>query len=879
MSRFRDPDAAERAIERLGKLTMRPFERLIDSAFEGCPDPDQALVRLERWFKALSNPGTVFDALVGTPGLGRLLVTLLGASHQMADLLAQNPELANLMLDPELLAARITLDKVRENGRRLLAASTSYSHSLDRLRFLKQVSMVRIAAADLGRLWGEEEVWLAISVVAEALLDLARDVVWQAYARERGVEGPCPVSVVGMGKLGGDELNYSSDVDLVYVLDDDADEKTERHAIRFCERYGRALADKMGRGSLYRVDLRLRPFGSTGPIVSRMRAVESYYERYAEAWEHQALIRSRVVSGTPEVAERWEAMRVRTAFQPARTEWAIEQLLGMRDRIEEKGGVEDLKRGAGGIRDVEFLAQILQMIYGFTYPQLREPGTCGTLRTLTEVGLLPGEVGPDLLEGYTFLRQVEHRRQIVGGLQTHALPTQALERETLAREMGFGSVHAFDAALGLHRTRIRHWYQFMLRRGDEAEPSARDEVARRVGLQALAWIDGLPDAEAFYASLVENEGSLKRVALLVDAAPALVPSLRDDLATTEQVITGEVAEEFDLGDRLGDLAERGEWEGLAKALNRSWLRLAARWVLVGDIEFGLRMSELLELAFRAILTGLGARFEALVLGSCASGDVGLYSDADLVFLLPDGGDIQQAEQTARRFLATVQSLRQYDSPLMVDLRLRPEGRRGLLVRTYEGVRRYERGPMEPWERFALGRARQVYGQGEALELARQASYGRPLSTEDLESLLRLKERIETERVRPSERTRNVKLGHGGLDDVDWTIQLLLLRHPEVALGCESVRAADRLKALERAGLLGADTVGELAEARRFLLETRLRLPLLGLEDDVIPDGADKLAHLAATFGFGSPQEYLAEFEVRRAAVRAAYEATVGRLRG
>ena len=530
MSGFSDMAAARETAARISEVAMRDASEFVLSAAEATSHPDQALVNLERWLKATGNAATYYDAMTAVPELARLLVALLGASHQLADVLVQNPEMADFVFDPAVIQSPPERNALAEHAKRLLESSTSYSHSLDRLRFLKQSWQLRIATADLGALWPEEKVWKALSDVADVLLSTARGVVWSHVSDG---EEQCPVTVVAMGKLGGLELNFSSDIDLVYVLKDGVGDEGEKQAVRFCETLNRALSDRMGRGSLYRVDLRLRPYGARGSLLPSIRAIEAYYERYAEPWEHVALIRSRVVVGDEGIAQRWSALRERTSFQKSRGEWVIEDLLKMRARLEESTGESDIKRGAGGIRDVEFLTQILQLLYGNDNPSVQTRATCDALRELAKVGALKQRAVTELIDSYTFFRQVEHRAQLLGDRQTHEIPEKWEDRAYLGRRMGYSSLPAFDAAVKLRRTKVRGWYDEILRPYKTETGSSRERVLKTAGTDALlvsSWIDGLAESESFYTSLDENESSLNRVRNLVRDAPAMVPLLREHLA-------------------------------------------------------------------------------------------------------------------------------------------------------------------------------------------------------------------------------------------------------------------------------------------------------------------------------------------------------------
>ncbi|HWA83182.1 MAG TPA: hypothetical protein VG820_07115, partial [Fimbriimonadaceae bacterium] len=578
---FHNQEAAGNALERLAALTGVPIPVEL---FDDVPDPDQALQNFERWLRATSSPTFQIQQVLDDVELGHLLVLLLGASQPIADSLIQNPELASLVLDRSALAAVPTREEIERQGRTLLSDATSYSHALDRLRFLRQRSILPIVVNDLARTWPEPVVWKAISDLAEALLALTLEVVWEDQKSTRGLDGECPIMVVGFGKLGGGELNYSSDIDLVYVFRDGGEDV---RLSRVCEALTRAISDRMGRGQLYRVDLRLRPYGGTGPVVCSMRAVESYYDLYAEQWEIQALLRSKPIAGPAELCERWEAMRQKHCFKPKLALEAIEQSLAMRARTEQSAGDGDIKRGSGGIRDVEFLAQILQLVYGYRRPSLQVRSTLDAIGALEAEGVLDHAVCESLREGYTFLRQAEHRIQFVDGQQTHSLPVTEAGQERLARLMRVPGWGELSNLLSMHRRTIGSLYQSTLH--PQAETTAdRAIVTNALGSlshSALQWFDVLPESGAFYASLVHNHDSLDRVREILRFAPRLVPLFKSSVSLTELLISGEIEEEFDAPAAIDALPYDAKPKAIADAYTSAWTVLCAKWVLTqaGDL--------------------------------------------------------------------------------------------------------------------------------------------------------------------------------------------------------------------------------------------------------------------------------------------------------
>lgn len=268
----------------------------------------------------------------------------------------------------------------------------------------------------------------------------------------------------------------------------------------------------------------------------------------------------------------------------------------------------------------------------------------------------------------------------------------------------------------------------------------------------------------------------------------------------------------------------------------------------------------------------------MALGSYANQSAGFVSDLDLMFLAEDCGPESGHEKQAQAFLGEMRELRSFGIPVNCDLRLRPEGRHGMLVRTYEGFSAYELAAMDLWERFALGECRTVWGSSRAFELVVKAAYALPITPERLQELLAMKKRIETERVTVKYRTRNVKLGVGGLSDIEWFVHLHEMRYPTATEAGTLHRLDDRLRQLARARLINAVELDALSEGLRHLLTLRERLALLGLTTDIVPENPDRLDRLAWTFGFERGNEFLAKHEHITSAVRLIFLEGIERLR-
>ena len=880
MNHFLHPDHALSAKNRLEELSGLALDQFFELAFVGNVAPDVALTNLERWLRTTSNPSLYLEQIVNLPPVGRILLSMFGASQPIADTLIQNPELASLIFEASELRRIPRPESMRDEGLRLLSASTSHLHALDRLRFLRQRWNLPIAINDFSGAWEQEVVWKALSDLADVLIQLAADVEWEEYAKQKNLDHRPEMMIVGFGKLGGQELNYSSDVDLVYVVEDGLEEKVDRDCTRYFENFGRALSDRMGRGSLYRVDLRLRPYGGAGPILRSMRAYEAYYRLYAEPWEVQALLRSKPIVGSPALIARWNEMRRLHCFRPTLSEISLEQMLSMKARIESGAAELDLKRGEGGIRDVEFLTQILQMIHGHDRPELQVLSTCDAIRALESAGVLEHSIATALVEGYTFLRKLEHRTQLVGDQQTHSIPSSPEAREGLAKMMGCDTWANLSQMLANQRKTIQAIYRSTLK----LEPKTSEDRSQvlqslgPLGASALNWFDGLPESAAFYKGLITNEGSLERVRSILSNAPRLINQFKSSVSLTELLMSGEIEEIDDPWVRIQKLPVTTELPHLADLYVHAQTALLARWVLNADFSIGPCLAKLADTLLEHCAKRLAIQFDIIALGSYGTEDLGPGSDADMLLLVEDRTMQSAAEGQAQKLLALLSQLKRIGVPIEFDLRLRPEGSKGLLVRTFDGLRAYDLDGMEMWERFALGHARQVYGNPASLAVVLHCAHGLPLTPERLTELTKMKRRIETERVSPQHVRRQIKLGIGGLSDIEWLVHLHEMRYPTATKAGETTLMEARIQNLVNARLINAVEGNVLSDAHAFLVSLRIRIFLIGIEEDLLPENPDKLDRLAASCGFTEGNLLLARYQTITEAVRQLYLEALERLK-
>ncbi|HEX3152493.1 MAG TPA: bifunctional [glutamate--ammonia ligase]-adenylyl-L-tyrosine phosphorylase/[glutamate--ammonia-ligase] adenylyltransferase, partial [Gemmataceae bacterium] len=433
----------------LGNTTNGLFN-FLGQILPSTADPDQALNALEHF---LANPTArgLLPALVADDG-ARLanLLQLFGTSHFLGDVLAADPD----FLETATASLRVTptRDDLIENLRAKTAAAIDDGAVLRAIRRFRRRQLLRIGVNDILRDRPLEEITADLSRVAEAAVIVAWDQAVRAtenrFGEPRsGTGAAARAAVLAFGKLGGGELNYSSDIDLMVVYDEDG-QTTSRRPIGNDDFYARAVAELIrllsvhtDRGPAYRVDFRLRPDGQRGPLARSLASTLGYYDNLGRTWERQALIKVRPIAGDADLGAEFVDAVQPFVYKRFLSFAEINEIKAMKRKIEQHahrtGGAREVKTGPGGIRDVEFAIQFLQLLNGGDLPAVRRRDTLGALHALEQAGCLTDTEYRGLDDAYRFLRKVEHRLQLLFDLQTHRLPEATDELRKLARRMNY----------------------------------------------------------------------------------------------------------------------------------------------------------------------------------------------------------------------------------------------------------------------------------------------------------------------------------------------------------------------------------------------------------------------------------------------------------
>jgi glutamate-ammonia-ligase adenylyltransferase len=431
---------------------LQPLIPLLLRALGASPDPDRALLSFARWFAAVGSPYSHLQTLVRHPVSLELFCLVTGSSQYFADLLARQPEYFEIIANPGVRSGAKSAARLYRDASALVDTCRLPELKRDVLRRWKAREMLRIGVRDLAGLADMPATAREFSNLADACVQKAHDIALSMLALAPEASPP-PFAILGMGKLGGQELNYSSDIDLMFVHGDDlpselplADGRRMETAVylrRIAESLIKILADETANGHVFRVDMRLRPEGRFGPLTRSLSSFRAYYESWAENWERQALLKARFIAGDRALGEAFMALIEPFVYRRQVSSMFLEDIRANKRRIEQKCALEDetetnVKTGYGGIRDVEFIVQILQLELGGAYPALRTPNTLSALQRLRHAHFLTDVEARELADDYKFLRTLEHRLQLLHGFQTQTLPPRE-EREGKREEGGENS--------------------------------------------------------------------------------------------------------------------------------------------------------------------------------------------------------------------------------------------------------------------------------------------------------------------------------------------------------------------------------------------------------------------------------------------------------
>lgn len=987
---------ATRAARLLDDPVLEPYIKDAPDSFFGAlayaSDPDLAVLQILRIAEVATGDDaralhTLIHASDGVARAGQdRLIAVVGSSAALGDEIVGNPHRIGILADTTpgtgvpaaVVRAELLTAVGADPGDDVPVASCGGDDGADAMRRAYRTRLLRVAASDVT----SSNPLVCLPEVAAALADLAAAALEAALAVARAdVDGheAARIAVLGMGKTGGKELNYVSDVDVIYVVEP-ADGYAEDDALtagtHLATRLAHVCSGATSEPPLWPVDAALRPEGKQGPLVRTLDSHIAYYERWAKTWEFQALLKARPIAGDQALGEAYRKAMSPFIWHAVTRENFVEDCQAMRRRVENNvppaEADRQIKLGKGGLRDVEFTVQLLQLVHGRADVFIRSPHTLTALADLAAGGYVGREHARRLAECYTFLRVLEHRVQMTRMQRTHLMPTKVDEQRALARSLGMRAGGADELMKKWRATRreVRALHEEIYYRpllpamselSDDEMRLAPDAVKARfaaIGYRdpagAMRHVTALTEGVSRRASIQRqllpvmlgwfatgadpDEGLLafRTLSEELGATPWYLKLLRDSGTAAERLAlllanSRYAAEAFTrTPEAVRWLAENAELRPrgadrlmtearailtraddpdramtLLRAVRRRELGRTSAGELLGVLDpvgaaqaisdaadpvlmGGLRVAEHLAKVERTIDprdTG-PARMLVVAMGRLGGREMGYGSDADVLFVYDPapGTDDATAQKYATSVATTFQKLLNSMGPepaLPVDADLRPEGRSGPLARSLASYTEYYDRWASSWEIQALLRARPVAGDIDGLgeqfvQLINPLRYpDGGIDGTTVREIRRIKARVEAERLpRGVEPTRHLKLGRGGVSDVEWTVQVLQLQHAYEVPAMQSTGTIDVLRAAADADLVAWDDAEVLADAWHLASRLRSAVVLLtgrvgGRNADLLPHDRQSLTGLARILdidGNGNDLEELYLRTARRARV-------------
>ena len=882
---------------------------------------ETALIQLTAGWPASGIP--LPDVIQNFPLGENSLLHLFALSNICAARIVQNPELLLWLSQPEICSqGRDQVDMSNELHR--MVGDDIAANNFRALRRWKNKEMTRIALRELANAAAFEETTAELSQLAEICVREAF-AHYNSKFRESFGSPAAGFAILALGKLGGRELNHSSDVDLIFLYSEEGElsPRVSYHQWfnRLAEKMLETFAVRDPEGALFRVDLRLRPEGGAGPLVRSLESMENYYAGFGETWERIALIKARRIAGDRELAYEFLRQHQPFIYPRSPTPDLLDEIAKIKRRIERdvarSDALErDVKLGRGGIREIEFVVQTLQFIHGGRHVFLQETGTLNALRALARLELIPDKEVVDLDRAYRFLRTVEHRLQIEAEQQTHTLPRDRAVLDRLAQSLAFDSITDFNAILKKNMENVRSVFDRVISSAptETASPdlkSFKDEksATRSLGdlLKPTSASHVAPRTKQVFAKLrpalldqiaetADPDATLNQFVRFVEAYG--LRGLLFELLASNPTLLELVIKTFDRSRFAGDLLIRrpqlleeitrdksfNQPRSIAEHFARLesfgssptnldpirayWQRQTLR-IMIRDVldvaEASVIFEELSELA-EACLTFTnkllgGDNLTIVAMGKFGGRELSYGADLDLLFV---GEDTRAAQN-----LVTAMTQASAEGTIAsLDARLRPDGEKGPLVAPLAAYESYYRERAQLWEIHALTRARLISGplQDAYFETVQKIWHDVGAQPDLFEKIDNMLERIRRERGSGSG-FLDFKTGTGGMIEAEFLVQALQMRS-----GTWETNWQRALTRLREQNMISAADASNAAKSYELLRRTEAALRRFENKNvSALPALPDEQEKLAKRLGYKDVDLFAKEYRAARETIRGLYQ--------
>lgn len=866
-------------------------------------------------------------------GLLSDVLTIAAFSPLLSTTLLQNPAYFSWLNQQRKSAKVRDKDEILESLARFALMNSTLETNVLLARFRRR-ELLRIYLQDIRNLGTVPEITEEISNLADAILEYALQIAFQELDNrygipqkidEKGRAAQAGFCIVALGKLGSKELNYASDIDLLFLYSGEGKTSGQgsrgavtnrEYFVKLAESVVKLVGAQTGEGAAYRVDLRLRPSGRVGALAISLKEAIDYYKNSARSWEKQVLIRSRSSAGDAEIFRNFFDSVEDSVFSKNETiENALRNVRLSKEQINlEKAETKgfNVKLGAGGIREIEFIAQALQLAYGGRDEWLRAPHTLISLSRLTDRNLLSESELTEISDAYTFLRRLEHRLQMENGLQTHLVPENKERKLLTARRMNFQDLREFENELQTKTANVSRVYSRVFGEADKSFQNRNDsenmgDVSRKSNsnknlrpiFSSLEKSDILLNFDTPNFVIVEKISEVSpHFAQILAANPMLVehlPEVSKDFQEKnyQDILLSAVSQENNFARRIA-------------ALRKTWARLLLE-IVVFDVFGKITLSEAKkfqtslaeasiesamfitrnEIEKRFALKPDKLNFAVLGLGKLGGGGLDYDSDLDLILVYDDEqllpvSDLTHAEFYSRVveiFVNALSSFTREGHLYRVDLRLRPDGKNGATSVGKTAFLHYLQNRAAIWEWLAYVKLRAVGGDFNLaghIEISAKKIIHQNARKADISGLnqetLRVREKLEEEKaVRHKSKEIDIKFGAGGMLDVYFAVRFLQLRD-NLPDENENRSTLFTLERLYENGSIDKEDFQSFSEGYRFLSELDHNLRLTVGRSTRLPIANQKsLQTIAERMKLDSVNKLLEKLTLHRLNIRVSFE--------
>jgi glutamate-ammonia-ligase adenylyltransferase len=895
---YLSPEAFEKFIKILEQeITSRYFSHTVES-------------NILRIIHGMYDKISFFNDCINYPHYTGILTSVASNSNYMTDILVRNPEYFYWVVNPSNLELTPDRESITNQVKNAASVFKSFEAKLKALRGIKRKETLRTGTKDIFLNVPLEEITGELSSVAKAVSAELFDLCYKETLNKYGIAFPeRKYALFALGKLGGNELNYSSDIDLMIFYDDD--ETASGSVIKTKKTYQEILIETIylfiesatkitGAGYIYRVDFRLRPDGRNSMLTRTMSYYLNYYESRGEDWEKQMLIKASFVGGDENLYNSFMNYLSPFIYPSSFLISPTEQIKRLKQSIEKRlGDEENIKLSAGGIRDIEFSVQALQLLYGGKIKKLRTPNTLEAINRLREENLLSVQEADDLITAYIFFRKTEHFLQLMNDKQTHTIPSGGEILENLSFYMGYKNTAEFKSALKKLMDKVSQIYFSIM--GEPAGVQAKKEAAIPFEnkIKAEKDIVYLREGKGIMGQRQFDKDTIDSFLRIEDSLMLyLKKSLNPDLVLQNfaRVIRAEnfpsiwykefLNEKFfhsflticEFSQKAVDIFAEDEKlrelflnrKVFEKLTSKNLAQYSAKRIIFSIlVQFTLglinsqQVSEALTNYFilktgeltpaDEIKKGIKTNFFIAGLGSFGSGDISFASDIDLIFA---ADEIQGTTDVQKYFQSLFLKLKEEFKPFEIDCRLRPEGKSSWLVWDLKNYEQYLYNRARVWELQALCKIRFITGDKKLysrfLNIIKKR-IEREEKTGIVKQIFEMRKKLYPPNYSAIAKNINIKKSRGGNTDIEFIVQSLILKNPDIYKSAAGKSTARILLLL--AEKKGYSDLQPLISNFSFLKNLELlNQGIFNVLTTVLPPDEKKLKILALRSGFSSAAE-------------------------